>query len=419
MTTILFAAGASRQFFATGLTTEYLTAKVKDIEQWTRVIDKYRRIMGGNICIAKPSDVVYIINRVCYYKPEANFEEIAEIIDKLSSYSTDFRPGYELMNLVQMVLLDCLRISGNRLLGIGLQDVPFLYRQIIAEAILDLEFNKKSNDYDDLIAKQRSFINYATQNSEKASLISLNYDDCVLDSIKGGPFTMGTELVSNKHGFQVDTHTFMNAHKVVYFPHGQLRFQMKDNENVTVWDNAIEANENRWKGISSCSIGSTLRLMPAKYAYSFNTFLVTGQTKDDTFNYLPYSLYYQRMAIDFAQSSDIIIIGYSFGDEHFNRLLSSFLKMNVSNHLYVVDYYSDDVTMTEEFKDMNNIITKIYRTFHTDWFFGRTENGEIASYNPYQIHKINKYGYGEIFSQVTFYKKGYTEFLKEYDSVLL
>ena len=36
-----------------------------------------------------------------------------------------------------------------------------------------------------------------------------------------------------------------------------------------------------------------------------------------------------------------------------------------------------------------------------------------------EVNKINDIGYGEIFDQIVFYKKGYEEFLNEYNNVIL
>lgn len=134
---------------------------------------------------------------------------------------------------------------------------------------------------------------------------------------------------------------------------------------------------------------------------------------------MPYSIYYQRLASDFLNSSKIFIIGYSFGDIHFNRLLRSFLYTNNKNKVYVVDKYDSMVTMIDEYKDHSNIITKIHDTFKPDWYI--IFNNELSQKSPHnqrEVNKINQEGYGEIFDRIIFYKKGYDQFLNEFHKVL-
>ena len=160
MKTFLFAAGASMPFFENSiLSTSYLTEKVKDINEWQRVINKYTSIKGQSVVIASPQFVVDVINKIISYAPDANFEQIAEVLDKISSYSMDPIPNNRMMNLVQWILMDIMRNPG-KWPGIGMQEIPFLFREIIAEAILELESYHKSEDYTHLLEKQKAFIAY-------------------------------------------------------------------------------------------------------------------------------------------------------------------------------------------------------------------------------------------------------------------
>lgn len=117
-------------------------------------------------------------------------------------------------------------------------------------------------------------------------------------------------------------------------------------------------------------------MLPGKFAYNYNTFLSTGQTKDDGLNHLPYAIYYQRLAIDLFKSDTVYIIGYSFGDEHINRLLRSFLQLNFQNKIIIVDYYPDTITMMDEYMNPNSIITKINQNFGTEWQIMINQNSD-------------------------------------------
>lgn len=414
MKTFLFAAGASVPYFENpSLSTSYLTEKVKDINEWQRVIGKYKSITGQNVVIAQPQFIVKVINMILNFVPDATFEQIGEVLDKISSYSMDSIPSNRMMNLVQRVLLEIMNIP-HKWPCIGMQEIPFLFREIIAESILELENNHKTRDYTQLLENQKAFIAYAAKD-EEASIISTNYDNCVPNSLDGLGFDTCFKPIDHRYLMQIDIHRFMNAPRVVYYPHGHLRFHFTDNDNVTYWRDSIMANKERWDGLASFAIGSTLTVTPGKYAYNFNTFITTGQTKDDSFNHLPYAIYYQRMACDIANSNTVYIIGYSFGDDHFNRLMKSFLKLKDTNKVVIVDYYHDAIGMVDEYMDQNNIISKICQVFGTEWsiIYDNTRHTKLP-FNQPEVDRLNKDGFGEIFKNVYFYKKGYKDFLNEF-----
>lgn len=275
-------------------------------------------------------------------------------------------------------------------------------------------FNHKSGDYTHLLEKQKAFIAYAAK-SEEASIISTNYDNCVPDSLHGLGFDTCFRPFNSRYLMQIDIHSFMNAPRVVYYPHGHLRFHFTDNDNVTYWHDSIMANNERWDGLASTATGSTLTVTPGKFAYNFNTFITTGQTKDDSFNHLPYAIYYQRMACDIANSDTVYIIGYSFSDDHFNRLMKSFLKLKDTNKVVIVDYYPDAIGMVDEYMDQNNIISKICQVFGTEWsvLYDSTRQTKLP-FNQQEVERLNQDGFGEIFPNVYFYKKGYNDFLNEF-----
>lgn len=418
MQTIIFGAGASVPFFYPRLNTSYLTRKVSDIDEWDRVMRKYRQYEPNNVLVS-PADVMSVIDEITRLKSDAHFEEIAEVIDKISSVGFDHLPRNNMMNL-QMSVMASQGFLGNNAtkpLGPEWRDVPFLFREIIAEAILELESNHKAENYLELESLQRSFIGHVSEMSENTSVLSFNYDDCVINSLEGLGFEKGFSSAGQYYLRQLDTEKFMKAKKVVYFPHGHVKFQFTDNDNVTFWGDSEVANQERWEGVNGAHMGSTLTLLNGKYAYNFNTFITTGQTKDDSLNHLPYSAYYQRLASDLANSNVVYIIGYSFGDDHVNRLLQTFLKMDSGNKVYVIDYYPDMITLTDEYTTQSNIINKIHLVLGTEWQV-MFDSGVKRPFDQAKVDEINACGYGEIFNQVVFYKKGYDAFLNEFENVI-
>ena len=419
MQTIIFGAGASVPYFEPRLSTSYLTSKVSDINEWDRVMKKYRQYEQRNV-LATPADVMSVIDDIKRLKPDANFEEMAEVVDKISSAGFDKMPTNNMMNL-QMCVMASQGFLGNnasKLLGPEWRDVPFLFREIIAEAILDLDNNHKAANYQELEDLQREFIGRVSEMSEKTSVLSFNYDDCVINSLEGLGFEKGFSPAGQYYLRQLDPKKFMKAKRVVYFPHGHVKFQFTDNDNVTFWGDSDVANQERWEGVNGAQVGSTLTLLNGKYAYNFNTFITTGQTKDDSLNHLPYSAYYQRLASDLVNSNVVYIVGYSFGDDHVNRLLQTFLKMDASNKVYVIDYYPNAITLTDEYTTQSNIINKIHQVLGTEWQVKVEASGSKKPYNQAKVNEINALGYGEIFEQVVFYKKGYDAFLHEFRNVL-
>ncbi len=419
MQTIVFGAGASVPYFEPRLSTSYLTNKVSDINEWDRVMKKYRRYERYNVLVT-PTDVVSVIDEIKRLKPDAHFEEMAEVVDKISSTGFDKMPTNNMMNL-QMCVMASLGFLGNnasRQLGPGWRDVPFLFREIIAEAIMNLEKNHKAANYQDLEDLQRKFIGRVSGMSEKTSVLSFNYDDCVINSLEGLGFEKGFTPTDQYYLRQLDPEKFMKAKRVVYFPHGHVKFQFADNDNVTFWGDSEAANQARWEGVNGAQMGSTMTLLKGKYAYNFNTFITTGQTKNDSLNHLPYSAYYQRLASDLKNSSVVYIVGYSFGDDHVNRLLQTFLKIDAGNKVYVIDYYPDPITLTDEYTTQSNIINRIHLVLGTEWQVKVEASGIKKPYDQAKVDKINDQGYGEIFDQVIFYKKGYDAFLHEFRNVI-
>ena len=367
MKTFIFGAGASIPFFEPTLSTAYLTGKVCDKAEWDRVMEKYQKCNGKNHMMVSSDTVINIINQIRSVQLEANFEQMAEVIDKISSYGFDCLPANNMMNLLIYAMNIGFVPNTRKPFGTEWSDIPFLFREIIAEAILDLQDNHKATDYKLLSTLQQNFIGAVCNRDDEVSVMSLNYDDCVYDSLAGLGFEKGFSKSDPRYLRQIDVDRFMHAKKAVYFPHGHLKFQFTDNDNVTFWSDSNMANNERWNGISNLSVGSTLTVLPGKFAYNYNTFLSTGQTKDEGLNHMPYAIYYQRLAVDLFKSDTVYAIGYSFGDDHVNRLLHSFLQLSPTNKIFIVDYYPGTITMVDEYKDPNNIVYKINRNFETEW----------------------------------------------------
>ena len=342
MKTIIFCAGASIPFFDPQLTTNYLTKVISDKNKWQSSIDRFT-LNRENILLPSSDEIIETIEIIKQINSEYNFEQITEIIDKIASWSFDNIPKNNMLNAYIGTLIRCKKlVSCNNFQN--WQHIPFILRMIIAETILELEQNNKSKNYSELIKTQHEFIESYSE-SDKVSIVSFNYDDILLRSIENLGFEKGFNKLDLR-GRRLDVKALNFASKSIYFPHGHLRFNFLDDENVEYYSDPQDAHEARWD--NSNSIYSPLSITRGKFAYNFNTFITTGQTKDDSFNLMPYSFYYQKLATDLLNSTEIVLIGYSFGDEHLNRLLISFLAISPANKVLIVDYYQNNLSLTEE-----------------------------------------------------------------------
>lgn len=408
MVTILFGAGASFPFYKNHLSTQYFTQQVKLEDNWRRMLEIYNKYNADEYDIPEIEFVISLLNSsVCSC---LNFEQLAEIVDKISSLGYDAIPCNNVFNRIAAYLnIQYPHRSQS-------QYIPFIFREIIANAILYSEENERVDDYDYLQKLQQDFLRNISDYNEKASVVSLNYDDCIPTSIDQlGCFEYCFDYNQGIYENMLDIKNFFAKTKVVYFPHGHLRFIFNDKENVSYEANIQMAEKQRWSGIHN---HGTQVVTTTPFCYDFNTFITTGMTKDNALNNMPYAIYYQKLASDFLSSELVILVGYSFNDPHFNRLLKSFLHKNETNKVLIITKYQDPITLTDEYKDETNLIAKINFVFGSEWGVLVTSTGEILPTNKDAVKKINEEGFSEIFKNVFLYKNGYEEFLKEQDRIL-
>ena len=136
MKTFIFGAGASIPFFSPVLSTAYLTDRICIQKEWDRVMDKYKFYKGKNHLMIPSTTVLQVIDTILRIQPNANFEQIAEIIDKISSYGFDRIPTNNMMNLLISVMNTGFDPNNKNPFSSEWSDIPFLLREIIAEAIL-------------------------------------------------------------------------------------------------------------------------------------------------------------------------------------------------------------------------------------------------------------------------------------------
>jgi len=405
---IFLGAGASIPFYNPRLSTKYITDAIKDKDKWSEIVSRYTSLMGPSNIIQVDA-VVETIESICKLFPNVNFEQIIEFLDKLTSYSFDPTSDTTTFHIL-------LRFFKVHYPSIGFHtwdNVPFLVRQLISEVILDLQTNHKSSDYDTYIQLFQDFLKNVSKDSE-LNIVTLNYDDTIYQATHGLGFKDG--FINGRFDFK----EYIGANKVLSFPHGHIRFTL-DGEGILYNPNSLEASYLRLKNIASHSREKTEYLISSSFAYNFNTFIATGQQKDSTFDINPYAAYFQKFAHDGLVSDTVYIIGYSFSDPHFNRMLLNFLSIKQTNKIIIVDYLDRDIDLMNEMSDGSGMIDTdnfIYRL----WRYLKDTSPLSFSGDKYEfqsgVDNLNSTGFGEIFERIFLYKKGFDSFLQEYNALV-
>lgn len=268
----------------------------------------------------------------------------------------------------------------------------FLYRCLIVDYIYN---SSKNKDYSFLKEKQCDLFHYIRKNlGNTISIVSLNYDDILRETVSKQYFN-GFAHESSSATF--NSTEFYKRNKTLSYLHGNIRFGHKLDAFML---SSIPTIDQRICDLMKHE--HKLHYLPYsdRKGITFNTFITTGLSKDIALNIEPYNHYYNKFARDIFKSNLLIIIGYSFSDEHVNRLLSSFLCLNNENKILIVDYWKVDKRILSF---VDNIFYKIAKAFDL------REDPKLDFRND---------KFEMIFPRVLFYKNGYKLFLDTYKSVI-
>lgn len=395
MKIILFGAGASIPFFERTLTTKYITDEVCSLNRWERTMGKFWRVTKRHSLSAKK--IVQLIKSIRKSIPDCNFEDIAEVLDKMAVYCNEFPAIPITFNNTLKAFKQCGLIRKKSHLHIDI-DLPFLFRCVIADIFYEIE-QKRNSNYEILINKQKQFIERMKENEkENISIVTLNYDDCIYSSVNGLLKTGYIDNPEKENRQDFSGEIFLKAKYSLSFLHGSMRFFDSHFTNKR-----IEPPYLRIENVGSLKDDHRSINIDDM---SFNTFITTGKSKEQSFSHMPYSLYYHKMATDILiHCNELIIIGYSFNDEHINRLLENFLAKDSIKRMIVVDKYEENVIKGPDTK-LLDAIQEICGGVPRNWD------------NIDELQKINNEGYGYLFPKILFYRKGYECFLEEYTNVM-
>jgi hypothetical protein len=398
---IFLGAGASIPFFNPRLTTNYITQEIQDLPKWQNLVNRYSAIMR-NTNMVNVQEVMNVLQRILHANPNLNFEQIIEIYDKISSFNFDPIVRNKIFNSI----LNYYHALPDNIHGHAWDNVPFLFRQLICETIRNLYDNCRSATYTTLMNQQNQFFNLIL-NDARVNIFSLNYDEIIYDSTAGTNFTNG--FINQRF----DVATYLNSNQVLSFPHGHIRFSFDDSGILYTLSGAL-ANSNRLTNVGRNDRLATRYLIDSPYCYTFNTFIVTGQQKEPTFDTNPYAVYYQRFASDTLLAAKIYVIGYSFSDAHFNRMLLNFLRLDPRNKIFIVDYIPNPLDAKQDFMDPSSLVYKIFRALNITSL--PMDNHLMYQYDA-DIVIINATGFGVLYPQVYLYKMGYDSFLSQYQNL--
>ena len=393
---LIIGAGASIEFVKhPRLTSDTIMEKIQNKEYWCTRYDKHPEIKQD------AEQIVQLINEVKHEND--NFEDLIEVLDKICTLSNPNKHSDSL--LVRSVNY----ISGGRL--IKLQDhsnrinIPFYIRELIAGIVKEYNYALGKNENSQkLIDSQKDFIKLLLERFNKVSIHSLNYDDCISKSLETLDFTTGFDANGD---FQKTD--YQSENRVISYLHGSPHFipkfeYLSGNSSIVRYEKNLDiASKQRWE-MSHRYRGLYTNGMVCP---DYNHFITTGRTKDSHFYNQPYATYYTRLAEDLDSSDIIFIIGYSFGDEHINQLLSSIRWDNNPKSIIIVDYdnYEEEQITENIYKKLYNIIIKIEKQYFESY------KEPINSCIIEQLARDNwaKIGHYELY----YYNRGYESFLKE------
>ena len=410
-TVMIFGAGASVPFFSLPITTDALTSAVQREARWKGLLARYTTAMADGDCAVSWGPISDLIGRAKVIKESVNFEELIGMFDMYSSYAigdsvfANRRFGIESKH--KHDLLRFFNVDQPNQQCQFWEMVPFLFRQMIAEVVEDRHINFESTRYSELVAKQSELL--SGQLLEGAlSVYSFNYDDVLYKTMTIGEIPLETGFLDSRFSGRFDNVRFLKARSILAFLHGHARWSL-DDAGIKGFRSISEANRWRLAHLSNSGLEETRNYVDALGAWDFNTFITTGLDKEPSFSRNPYSAYYQRISRDLLYADSVIVAGYSFRDPHIDTLLLNFLSLQPKKRkVLVIDRWDGEIELQLEFTNPFGPLRRVLDKYDVT---------SIPFTHDY-CKQINSLGYGPFCRQVWIYKKGYGEFLGEWETVI-
>lgn len=414
MTTVLFGAGATIPFVKCINSNDILQA-IRRNKAWDNVIRK----IPADIKVSRKYIKRYARRIIRRTRSECNFERIIEICDRVAGFYVKFCPEDSLL-LKELSIIGYHIIQKDVKRRNSISLIPFIIREIIANYIIEGENKQKHialDEYNQLNAAQKHFIDYISSISERVSLVNLNYDSVLFNSIVNDVdrgslcfgFTHGFSRMENR-GAMFDTDAFFASNRTLLFPHGSVLFNNLGGFDMSFIPNSSSADSHRWEGLlngwpSNTSIGRVNDIFT-----DFNSFIVSGQTKEMSLNRHPYNQFYFKMITSLLESDLIITIGFSYQDEYISGLIKNKLRYSNSTKLVFVDYQdsvSSNLSLIKKFEDI----------FQMETVMDVDSDQKISYARDPRLTTISKEREGWLTESVYYYGKGYGVFLREFKDV--
>jgi hypothetical protein len=353
---VILGAGASTPFYgnhSSRITTTSLVEAVLKSENWNRQISKFVQFyQSNNLGALINFDVDEILDLVGSLKKKINtefgyvtFDQIIHLLEPITISLSNRGFGGSSENLNEL-FFDVSTFSYSSTSIDAWRYVPYLIREVIAFEI-NRCFNSKNNKKHVYLKRLRK---WHQENLSRMSLqiYSFNYDMLLAESVRG----LGIESGFRNNSF--DGEAYWHSKSSYSQLHGRID-AYADDENYILARNPRIAQRNRLANASSSDVRSIFRISAnGSLGKHYNTWLVSGMEKIETFSTRPFSTFFQKLALDITRTDVIVIIGSSLGDIHINSFIVNAVEISKKKIVLVTKLRIDDFLSNFQMLSFNN-----------------------------------------------------------------
>lgn len=334
--TVFLGAGAVTEIG--GPKTETLSSAVKQREQWDEKANDQSTIPAIKH-IADALDKYYDTKKSKYSDTErTNFEDIFHAIESLVSLQGGQQPetGKPFKPAIG-AFVEILKAHkyNSLVLSQALNDIIDEVAKHIVKYMEGFRPNEKHQWFSDFWRK--------VAKKGPLDIAALNYDDCIERSLIPGSWEDGFEKSDSELYLRFNPAAVIDTSKTrILHLHGSVLYgyPVFDNSNQYIFS---DQHEDLYRFVTNDEAKRTWFNRSQNYAQSGEKAIagpiITGQRKPDKLLAYPYSTYQSILQTAILYNPRLLIIGYSFGDVHFNRVLSRLTRHHGNDRRVVlIDY---------------------------------------------------------------------------------